>query len=96
VSANKNFAQFLQIKDAVRILDEMGFYAPSCQSWTLRTEAFNAVANNRKRAQDIVYAAQYPSQVHPSIHQIYSEIIYAEGVCVWDDKLKNRPLAELR
>jgi hypothetical protein len=93
VSANKNFPQFLQIKDAViLLLEEMGFFAPSCQSWTLLAEAFNAVPNNRKRAQDIVYAAQYPSQVHPSIHQIYSDIIYAEGVCVWDDKLKNDKL----
>jgi hypothetical protein len=34
VSSNKNFAQFLQIQDAVILLDEMGLYAPSCQSWT--------------------------------------------------------------
>jgi len=89
VSANKNFAQFLQIKDAVILLDEMGLYAPSCQSWTLPPEAHNAVANNRKRCQHIVYAAQYPSQVHSSIHQICSEVLYAEGIAVWDDKLKN-------
>jgi hypothetical protein len=67
----------------------MGLYAPSCQSWTLPAEAHNAVANNRKRCQHIVYAAQYPSQVHSSIHQICSEILYAEGIAVWDDKLKN-------
>lgn len=89
VSANKNFAQFLQIKNAVILLDEMGLYAPSAQSWTLPPEAFNAIANNRKRAQHIVYAAQYPSQVHSSIHQICSEILYAEGVAIWDNKLKN-------
>jgi len=92
VSANNNFPQFLQIKDAVILLEEMGFFAPYCQRWTLLAEAFNAGPNNRKRAQDIVYAAQYPSQVNPSIHQIYSDIIYAEGVCVWDDKLKNDKL----
>lgn len=92
VSANKNFAQFLQIKNAVILLDEMGLYAPSAQSWTLPPEAFNAVANNRKRAQHIVYAAQYPSQVHSSIHQICSNILYAEGLAVWDDKLKNERL----
>lgn len=89
VSANRNFAQFLQIKDAVIILDEMGLYAPSCQSWTLPPEAFNAVANNRKRLQHIIYAAQYPSQVHSSIHQICSEVLYAEGLAVWCDKLRN-------
>lgn len=89
VSANKNFAQFLQIKNAVILLDEMGLYAPSAQSWTLPPEAFNAVANNRKRAQNIIYAAQYPSQVHSSIHQICSDILYAEGVAVWDNKLRN-------
>lgn len=89
VSANKNFAQFLQIKNAVILLDEMGLYAPSAQSWTLPPEAFNAVANNRKRAQHIVYAAQYPSQVHSSIHQICSEILYAEGMAIWDNELKN-------
>jgi hypothetical protein len=92
VSANKNFAQFLQIKNAVILLDEMGLYAPSAQSWTLPPEAFNAVANNRKRAQHIVYCAQYPSQVHSSIHQICSNILYAEGMAVWDDKLKNERL----
>ena len=92
VSANKNFAQFLQIKSAVILLDEMGLYAPSAQSWTLPPEAFNAVANNRKRAQHIVYCAQYPSQVHSSIHQICSNILYAEGMAVWDDKLKNERL----
>jgi hypothetical protein len=89
VSANKNFAQFLQIKQAVILLDEMGLYAPSAQHWTLPAEAFNAVANNRKRAQHIIYAAQYPSQVHSSIHQVCSDIIYAEGVAIWDEKLKN-------
>ncbi|MEG4501581.1 zonular occludens toxin domain-containing protein [Microcoleus sp. F10-C6] len=89
VSANKNFAQFLQIKNAVILLDEMGLYAPSAQSWTLPPEAFNAVANNRKRAQHIVYAAQYPSQVHSSIHQICSEILYAEGLAIWDNELRN-------
>lgn len=89
VSANKNFAQFLQIKNAVILLDEMGLYAPSAQSWTLPPEAFNAVANNRKRAQHIVYAAQYPSQVHSSIHQICSEILYAEGMAIWDNELRN-------
>jgi hypothetical protein len=89
VSANRNFAQFLQIQDAVIILDEMGLYAPSCQSWTLPAEAFNAVANNRKRLQHIIYAAQYPSQVHSSIHDICSEILYAEGVAIWCDKLRN-------
>ncbi len=89
VSANKNFAQFLQIKDAVIILDEMGLYAPSCQSWTLPAEAFNAVANNRKLLQHIIYAAQYPSQVHSSVHQICSEVLYAEGLVVWCDKLRN-------
>lgn len=89
VSANKNFAQFLQIKNAVILLDEMGLYAPSAQSWTLPPEAFNAVANNRKRAQHIVYAAQYPSQVHSSIHQICSDILYAEGVAIWDNELRN-------
>jgi len=92
VSANKNFAQFLQIKNAVILLDEMGLYAPSAQSWTLPPEAFNAVANNRKRAQHIVYCAQYPSQVHSSIHQICSNILYAEGMAVWDDKLRNERL----
>ncbi|MEG3859544.1 zonular occludens toxin domain-containing protein [Microcoleus sp. herbarium12] len=92
VSANKNFAQFLQIKNAVILLDEMGLYAPSAQSWTLPPEAFNAVANNRKRAQHIIYAAQYPSQVHSSIHQICSDILYAEGVAVWDNELKNERL----
>lgn len=89
VSANRNFAQFLQIQNAVIILDEMGLYAPSCQSWTLPAEAFNAVANNRKRLQHIIYAAQYPSQVHSSIHQICSEILYAEGIAIWCDKLRN-------
>lgn len=89
VSANKNFAQFLQIKDSVILLDEMGLYAPSAQHWTLPPEAFNAVANNRKRAQHIVYAAQYPSQVHSSIHQVCSDILYAEGTVIWDDKLRN-------
>jgi hypothetical protein len=88
-SANRNFAQFLQIKDAVIILDEMGLYAPSAQSWTLPPEALNAVANNRKRLQHIIYAAQYPSQVNSSIHQICSEILYAEGLAVWCDKLRN-------
>ena len=92
VSSNKNFAQFLQISNAVILLDEMGLYAPSCQSWTLPAEAHNAVANNRKRLQHIVYAAQYPAQVHSSIHQICSEIIYAEGVVVWSDKLRNDSL----
>ncbi|MCC3409864.1 MAG: hypothetical protein JGK17_30855 [Microcoleus sp. PH2017_10_PVI_O_A] len=92
VSVNKNFAQFLQIKNAVILLDEMGLYAPSAQSWTLPPEAFNAVANNRKRAQHIVYAAQYPSQVHSSIHQICSDILYAEGVAIWDNKLRNERL----
>jgi len=89
VSSNKNFAQFLQIQDAVILLDEMGLYAPSCQSWTLPAEAFNAVANNRKRLQHIIYAAQYPSQVHSSIHQICSEILYAEGLAIWCEKLRN-------
>ena len=89
VSANKNFAQFLQIKNAVILLDEMGLYAPSAQSWTLPPEAFNAIANNRKRAQHIIYAAQYPSQVHSSIHQICSEILYAEGMAIWDNELRN-------
>lgn len=92
VSANKNFAQFLQIKNAVILLDEMGLYAPSAQSWTLPPEAFNAVANNRKRCQHIVYAAQYPSQVNSSIHQICSNILYAEGLAVWDSKLRNERL----
>ncbi len=92
VSSNKNFAQFLQISNAVILLDEMGLYAPSSQSWTLPAEAYNAIANNRKRAQHIVYAAQYPSQVHTSIHQVCSEILYAEGVSIWDDKLKNDKL----
>jgi hypothetical protein len=89
VSSNKNFAQFLQIQDAVILLDEMGLYAPSCQSWTLPAEAHNAVANNRKRLQHIIYAAQYPTQVHSSIHKICSEVLYAEGVAVWSDKLRN-------
>jgi hypothetical protein len=89
VSANKNFAQFLQISNAVILLDEMGLYAPSAQFWTLPPEAYNAIANNRKRAQHIVYTAQYPSQVHSSIHQVCSNILYAEGISVWDDKLKN-------
>lgn len=89
VSANKNFAQFLQIKNAVILLDEMGLYAPSAQSWTLPPEAFNAIANNRKRAQHIIYAAQYPTQVHSSIHQICSEILYAEGIAIWDNELRN-------
>lgn len=92
VSSNKNFAQFLQISNAVILLDEMGLYAPSAQHWTLPPEAFNAIANNRKRAQHIVYTAQYPSQVHSAIHQVCSEILYAEGVSVWDDKLKNDKL----
>jgi len=89
VSSNKNFAQSLQIQYAVILIEEMGLYAPSCKSWTLPAEAFNAVSNNRKRLQHIVYAAQYPSQVHSSVHQICSEILYAEGVSVWDDKLRN-------
>jgi hypothetical protein len=89
VSANRNFAQFLQIKDAVIVLDEMGLYAPSAQSWMLPPEALNAVANNRKRLQHIIYAAQYPSQVNSSIHQICSEVLYAEGLAVWCDKLRN-------
>jgi hypothetical protein len=67
----------------------MGLYAPSCQSWTLPAEAHNAVANNRKRLQHIIYAAQYPTQVHSSIHKICSKILYAEGVAVWSDKLRN-------
>jgi len=92
VSANKNFAQFLQIPNAVILLDEMGLYAPSCQSWTLPAEAHNAVANNRKRLQHIVFAAQYPTQIHSSIHKICSEIIYAEGAVVWSDKLRNDSL----
>lgn len=92
VSSNKNFAQFLQIPNAVILLDEMGLYAPSCQSWTLPPEAHNAVANNRKRLQHIIYAAQYPTQIHSSIHKICSEIIYAEGVVVWSDKLRNDSL----
>ncbi|MEG4323674.1 MULTISPECIES: zonular occludens toxin domain-containing protein [unclassified Microcoleus] len=82
----------MQIKNAVILLDEMGLYAPSAQSWTLPPEAFNAVANNRKRAQHIIYAAQYPSQVHSSIHQICSDILYAEGVAVWDNELRNERL----
>lgn len=92
VSVNKNFAQFLQIKNAVILLDEMGLYAPSAQSWTLPPEAFNAVANNRKRAQHIIYAAHYPTQVHSSIHQICSEILYAEGITIWDNELRNERL----
>lgn len=92
VSANKNFAQFLQIQNSVILLDEMGLYAPSAQSWSLPPEAFNAVANNRKMCQHIVYAAQYPSQVHSAVHQICSEILYAEGTTVWDDKLRNERL----
>ncbi len=92
VSSNNNFAQFLPIPNAVILLDEMGLYAPSCQSWTLPAEAHNAVANNRKRLQHIIFAAQYPTQVHSSIHKICSEIIYAEGVVVWSDKLRNDSL----
>jgi hypothetical protein len=92
VSANKNFAQFLQIPNSVILLDEMGLYAPSAQSWTLPPEAFNAVANNRKNCQHIVFAAQYPSQVHSAVQQICSEILYAEGTTIWDDKLRNEKL----
>jgi len=92
VSANKNFAQFLQIPNSVILLDEMGLYAPSAQSWTLPPEAFNAVANNRKNCQHIVFAAQYPSQVHSAVQQICSEILYAEGTTIWDDKLRNKKL----
>ncbi|MEG4855721.1 zonular occludens toxin domain-containing protein [Microcoleus sp. B5-D4] len=92
VSSNKNFAQFLQIQRAVILLDEMGLYAPSAQSWTLPPEAFNAVANNRKMCQHIVYAAQYPTQVHSSLHQICSEILYAEGTTVWSEELENERL----
>ena len=89
VSSNKNFAQFLQIQDAVILLDEMGLYAPSYQSWTWPAEAHNAVANNRKRLQHIIYAAQYPTEVHSSIHNICSEVLYAEGVAVWSEELRN-------
>src|SRR6478672_11567734 len=92
VSSNKNFAQFLQIRRAVILLDEMGLYAPSAQSWTLPAEAFNAVANNRKMCQHIVYAAQYPTQVHSSLHQICSEILYAEGTTIWSEELGNERL----
>jgi hypothetical protein len=92
VSANRNFAQFLQIKNAVIILDEMGLYAPSAQSWTLPSEALNAIANNRKNLQHIIYAAQYPSQVNSSIHEVCSEILYAEGLAVWCNKLRNDKL----
>lgn len=92
VSSNKNFAQFLQIQRAVILLDEMGLYAPSAQSWTLPAEAFNAVANNRKMCQHIVYAAQYPTQVHSSLHQICSEILYAEGTTIWSEELCNERL----
>jgi hypothetical protein len=92
VSSNKNFAQFLQIPRAVILLDEMGLYAPSAQSWTLPPEALNAVANNRKMAQHIIYAAQYPSQVHSSLNQICSEVLYAEGVAIWNEKLGNDKL----
>jgi hypothetical protein len=70
----------------------MGLYAPSAQSWTLPPEAFNAVANNRKMCQHIVYCAQYPSQVHSSLHDICSEILYAEGQTIWDEKLGNERL----
>jgi len=92
VSSNKNFAQFLQIQDAVILLDEMGLYAPSCQSWTLPPEAHNAVANNRKRLQHLLFTAQYPAQIHSSIHKICSEILYAEGVAVWSEELRNDKL----
>jgi hypothetical protein len=89
VSSNKILGQFLQLQDAVILLDEMGLYAPSCQSWTLPAEAHNAVANNRKRLQHIIYAAQYPTQLHSSIHNICSEVLYAEGVAVWSEELRN-------
>ena len=92
VSANKNFAQFVQISNSVILLDEMGIYAPSSQSWTLPAEAHNAIANNRKRMQHIVYCAQYPSQVNSSLHQVCSQILYAEGACVYDEKLGNDKL----
>lgn len=70
----------------------MGLYAPSAQSWTLPPEAFNAVANNRKMCQHIVFAAQYPTQVHSAVHQICSDILYAEGTTIWDDNLRNKRL----
>jgi hypothetical protein len=39
-----------------------------------------------------VFAAQYPSQVHSAVQQICSEILYAEGTTIWDDKLRNEKL----
>jgi hypothetical protein len=71
VSANKNFAQFLQIPNSVILLDEMGLYAPSAQSWTLPPEAFNAVANNRKIA-SILYLLH---NIHHKCIQQFSKFV---------------------
>lgn len=89
VSANRNFAQLLQVPNAVILIDEFGLYAPSSQHWTLPPEAYNAIANNRKNLQYIIFAAQYPSQIHSSIHDICSDIVYCEGTTIWDSKLRN-------
>ncbi|MFM6355771.1 MAG: zonular occludens toxin domain-containing protein [Planktothrix sp.] len=89
VSANRNFAQLLQIPNAVILIDEFGIYAPSSQHWTLPPEAYNAIANNRKNLQFIIFAAQYPNQIHSSVHEILSDVIYCEGITVWDKKLRN-------
>ncbi|MFZ1027344.1 MAG: zonular occludens toxin domain-containing protein [Limnoraphis robusta] len=92
ISTNKNFAQLLQIPNSVIAIDEFGLYAPSSQHWTLPPEAYNAIANNRKNLQHIIYAAQYPSQIHSSINQILTDVIYCEGKTVWDSKLRNERL----
>lgn len=92
ISTNKNFAQVLQIPNSVILIDEFGLYAPSSQHWTLPPEAYNAIANNRKNLQHIVYAAQYPSQIHSSINEILTDVIYCEGQTVWDEKLRNERL----
>ncbi|WP_449420110.1 zonular occludens toxin domain-containing protein [Phormidium nigroviride] len=92
VSASKNFTQFLQIKNAIILLDEMGLYAPAAQHWTLPPEAYNAIANNRKCNQHIIFAAQYPHQVHNSVNEICTDVIYCEGKAIWDKKLRNDKL----
>ena len=90
INPNSSLADILRIPQSIVCLDEAGVFLNAREFASTPKELLADLAQSRKEGTDLIYAAQFPSQIDKQMRELTQFVAHCEGVTKYN-KEKRRP-----
>lgn len=92
LAGEENLEELLSQKNSVILLDEAGIFFPARNHQSMNKNIIQDLAQVRKGASDVVWAAQYFDMVDRTFRMLAHRVVHCQGVSTYCPELRNDKL----